>query len=176
MSFRPISKESRHIGKVVKASKRRESWVFEFKGRTYKVDYFASWRGKRKLMVDGGVYPAVIRKGQVCECQFELAGETMEISINMVGSNLYVGEKCFEVEFRERYESILPPLPEPTVPIAPPKPSKTLQSHKSLNRLPKLQDTDLISFDPVPLTTRNTNIPSSWQTQDWSYGAKTSRW
>lgn len=100
----------------------------------------------------------------------------MEISINMVGSNLYVGEKCFEVEFRERYESILPPLPEPTVPIAPPKPSKTLQSHKSLNRLPKLQDTDLISFDPVPLTTRNTNIPSSWQTQDWSYGAKTSRW
>lgn len=172
MDFRPISKESRQVGKVIKASKRKESWVFELKGRSYRVDYFASIRGKRTLLVDGGAYPAEIRKGYVRECRFRLAEETVEISCNVMGSNLYVGERCFEYEYKDRYERVLPRKTEERYE----QPAEMLLT-KSLPRLPKRQEVDLLSFDPVPLRPRDVNTPPqpAWTMQDWNYSFRTSR-
>lgn len=173
MDFRPISKESRLVGKVIKASKRKVSWLFELHGRPYRVDYFASMRGKRTLFVDGGPHPAEICKGYVKECRFRLGGETLEVSFNLMGSNLYIGEKCFEYEYKERYEQVLPRRPE-----EPEEPLPELPLTKSLPRLPKRKDIDLISFDPVPpLTTRdmNTQRQPAWTAQDWSYTSRTNR-
>lgn len=160
------------MGKVIKASKRKESWVFELSGRTYRVDYFASLRGKRTLHVDGGAYPGEIYKGYVRECRFRLAGETMEISWNVMGSNLYVGERCFEYEYKDRYERVLPRKSEESF-----EPPAEMHLTKSLSRLPKRQEVDLLSFDPIPLRPRDVNTPRqpAWTAQDWSASFRTSR-
>lgn len=167
MEFRPLSHSRKAVGKVIKASKNKDTWVFELNGSTYTVEYFASLRGNRRLFVNGQLHPADIDRGLVRECKFTLGDIPLEIVSTSVGGILYVDGKTFDEEYRDRYESYRgthwgevedpaaqwktqeDPLPAPTTP--------------RIRTAKKPQEVDLISFEPVraptPLAPVDSNLP-----------------